>query len=79
MTIAYEIWDVDTADEVQILVNGVPVRYADLTPNETWSGTRLVVLPDELVFDTGTNVLTFDNTYNPPNAYFWGVGNVSVE
>ena len=78
VTIAYETWDVDTADEVEILVNGVHLGYAVVTPDETWSGTRLAVLPDELVFDTGTNVLTFNNTLNPPGEEWWGVRDVSI-
>ena len=79
VTITYEVWDVDTAYEVEILVNGVHVAYADVTPNETWSSTRLLVLPDGFVFAAGTNVLTFNNTNNPPRTFLWGVGNVSIE
>jgi hypothetical protein len=78
VTIAYEVWDVDDAAELEILANGVPVGYTNPTPNETWSGTRLVVLPDTLIFDTGTNVLTFRNTYNPPAEEGWGVRDVSM-
>ncbi len=78
VTVAYEVWDVDDAAEVEILANGVPVGCANPTPNETWSGTRLVVLPDALIFDAGTNILTFRNTYNPPAEEWWGVRDVSM-
>jgi hypothetical protein len=78
VTIAYQVWDMDYADEVEILVNGVHVAYTEITPNDTWSAPRQVVLPDGLVWDIGTNVLTFNNTYNPPRTYAWGVKNVSL-
>jgi C1A family cysteine protease len=77
VAIFYQAWDVDFATEVEILVNGEPTGYAPVTPNETWSGTLSVVLPDAAVFDGITNVLTFDNTYNPPKTYWWGVRNVT--
>jgi len=76
VTIVYEAWDVDFADEVEILVNGVHLEYTSVTPNSAWSGLRSVVLPDGLIFDSGMNVLTFNNGYNPPKTYAWGVGNV---
>lgn len=79
VTISYQVWDVDYSNEVEIFINGTSVGYAGTTPNETWSETRYVVLPDALVLDSGTNVLTFDNTYNPPKTYLWGVRNVAVE
>jgi hypothetical protein len=79
VTVAYEVWDVDFADEVEILINGAHADYTLVTPNATWSEVRYVLLPDDTVLDTGTNVLSFGNTYNPPNTYLWGVGNVSIE
>ncbi len=79
VTIAYQVWDMDYSNEVEIFINGTSVGYAGTTPNETWSETRYVVLPDALVLDSAANVLTFDNTYNPPKTYLWGVGSVFVE
>ncbi|MEW6443721.1 MAG: hypothetical protein AB1640_22490 [bacterium] len=78
-TVEYEVWDVDFNDEVEILVNGSHFAYAAKTASETWSGARTIVLPDAAVLDSGTNVLTFDNTYNPPKTFVWGVRNVSVD
>jgi Fibronectin type III domain len=79
VTLAYRVWDIDINDEVRIYVNGSPVDYAPETSNERWSGDLTLRLPDSLVNDNGTNIVVFNNTYNPPNSYFWGVGNVSVE
>jgi hypothetical protein len=79
VTIAYEVWDVDFSDEVEILINGAHADYTPVTPNSTWSEVRYVVLPDDAVLDTGMNVLTFSNTWNPPSTYLWGVANVSIE
>lgn len=79
VTLAYEVWDVDYADEVQISLNGRTLGYTPTTPNEAWSETRYITLPDVLVLDSGLNFLTFDNTYNPPKIYVWGVRNVSIQ
>jgi len=78
VAIVYQVWDVDFSDEVEVLVNGVPLEHALITPNATWSGTRFLTIPDALVSDTGFNVLSFNNTYNPTRTYAWGVRNVSI-
>ena len=36
------------------------------------------MIPDDMVFDEIGNVLTFNNTSNPPKSYLWGVRNVSI-
>ena len=79
IVVFYRVWDVDTDDEVEILVNGEPIAHAETTPDSGWSDTRVIVLPDASVLDAGTNVLTFDNTVNPPKTYWWGVGDVTVD
>jgi len=79
VTLNYQAWDVDFADEVQIVLNGTPVGYAKETKNNRWSGDLSINLPDSLVNNTGQNIVEFNNTYNPPNTYWWGVGNVSVD
>jgi len=76
--LSYRVWDIDVADEVRISVNGTPVGYAPKTRNESWSGDQSLTISDDLVNDSGTNIVVFTNTYNPPNTYYWGVGNVSV-
>lgn len=79
LELAYRVWDVDFTQEVEILVNGVHLGYAPVTPDETWSGVLTISLPDEMILDSGPNVITFSNTYNPPKTYWWGVSSVSVE
>ena len=79
MDLAYSVWDVDVSNEVDILVNGVHFEYTESTENETWSGTCHITIPDEWIMDAGTNVITFNNTRNPPKSYWWGVADVSVE
>ena len=76
--LSYRVWDMDFADEVRVYVNGTPVGYAPKTSNESWSGTQSLTIPDNLVNNSGVNTVVFTNTYNPPNSYYWGVGNVSV-
>jgi Bacterial TSP3 repeat len=75
----YEAWDVDLSDEVQILINGEEIGFAPRTGNETWGGLQYITLPDSVVYDSADNYIVFNNTYNPPNAYWWGVRLVSVK
>jgi hypothetical protein len=74
--IAYEMYDIDIIDEVEILINGIKVSNVSTTGNNAWGGVQTVILPDNLVNDSSTNILTFNNTYNPDKTYFWGVRNV---
>lgn len=76
----YEIYDVDTANEINLLLNGVKVRDEAITRNNAWSEKRELLLPDSLVHDFGRNVLTFDNTKNPEAewVWIWGVRNVAI-
>jgi hypothetical protein len=78
VTVYYEVWDVDFADEVEILVNGESAGFAPTTANNSWGSMQAVVLPDDAVYDASVNLLTFTNTYNPPKTYWWGVRNVSL-
>ncbi len=78
VTVNYEAWDVDFTTEVEILINGEPVGYAGTTANNSWGSNEGILLPDSYVYDASLNLLTFTNTYNPPNTYWWGVRNVTV-
>jgi predicted GH43/DUF377 family glycosyl hydrolase len=78
LNLAYQVFDIDHLDEVDIVLNDTKVKDETLTSNETWSETRTLLLPDELVHNTGVNVLIFENTKNPPRNWRWGVRNVSV-
>jgi hypothetical protein len=75
--LGYEAWDVDYSTEVKIALNGHQLGYVPVTGNRAWGPLRRKILPDKWVNDTGTNVLKFSNTGNPPNKYSWGVRNVS--
>ena len=79
VVLSYEVWDVDFSDEVEILVNGESVGFAPTTLNEAWGSTEVIILPDSYVDDTSVNLLTFSNSYNPPNIYRWGVRNVQLD
>jgi len=76
----YEIYDVDNADEIDILLNGVKLRDEAITRDNRWSEQRELLLPDSLVHDLGSNVLTFDNKKNPGAdwIWIWGVRNVLI-
>ncbi len=78
LNLAYQVFDIDHLDEVDVVVNDTKLHDEALTSNEAWSETRNLLLPDELVHNTGINVLIFENTKNPPRNWRWGVRNVSV-
>jgi hypothetical protein len=52
----------------------------DFTPrrDNAWTGPYSLTLPDNLVNDAQSNILTFDNTYNPPKTFFWGIRQVNT-
>jgi hypothetical protein len=79
VVIRYGAYDIDSAKEVQILVNGQSVGYVSITPNNGWAGPFTIMLPDNLVNDASSNTLVFDNTYNPPNLLWWGIRNVALQ
>ncbi len=94
VTISFEAYDIDSDDEVEVLVNdelvaNVPVNPAAAireTPegidiadeDKVWTGPYTLTLSDSLVVDDSRNILTFDNTRNPPNTWWWGVRNVQL-
>ncbi len=78
--LSFQAYDIDTQDEVAVLLNGTKVFDVPLTANNSWSGLLGVLLPDELIHDHyEDNELIFDNTKNPPQSLLWGVRQVSVE
>jgi len=76
--ISYEIFDADFPAEINILVNGVHVVDVGVTGNNAWSARRVVIVPDGLISNTQPNVVTFDNAFNPPNTFIWGVRLISL-
>jgi archaellum component FlaF (FlaF/FlaG flagellin family) len=79
VTLYYEAWDVDNASEIEILLNGTLIGNAPETANDAWGGLQSITMADALVNDSSDNYLTFNNTANPPNKWWWGVKNVSVD
>ncbi|MGH7452022.1 MAG: LamG domain-containing protein, partial [bacterium] len=77
--LSFQAYDIDTQDEVAVILNGTKVFDVPLTANNSWSGLLGVLLPDELIDDYDDNELIFDNTKNPPQSLLWGVRRVSVD
>ena len=71
------MYDIGREDEVQIFVNGESVGYA-VGVDKEWSGEQEIILPGQYVNDSGSNILTFNNTCNSPATFWWGVKNVSL-
>ena len=77
-TLSYQVYDIDTIAEGDVLLNEVPILDLDPSGDNLWSITRTLILPDSLVHNGATNVLVFDNAKNPPGTNVWGVRQVSV-
>ena len=79
LVLNYVVYDVDYEDEVEIHLNQTRLKYAPRTDNNGFSEDLVVVLPFDLVSTDQPNIVVFDNTYNPPIGYKWGVGRTFVE
>ncbi len=76
----FQLWDIDTAGELEVLLNGTLLRsYGPLTGDQEWSREQVLRVDDTVVADQGLNTLTFSAAFNPPNRYWWGVQGVSCE
>ena len=76
--IKYDVYDVDNATEIEILINGHSVGYVPQTNNDSWRANQTITLPSAHLNNPGINVITFNNTHNPTSSYRWGVRNVSI-
>jgi hypothetical protein len=79
VTLWFDVYDVDFQGEVSVKINGTEVHLPAATPTSSWAGKTTIELPDDLVDDTETNVLTFDNLSAPPGVEVWGVRTVSLK
>jgi hypothetical protein len=78
--IRFRLWDIDTAGELDVLLNGALLQsYGPLTGDHEWSGEQVLRVDDHLVADEGLNTLTFSASYNPSKRFWWGVRGVSCE
>ncbi|MCB2101944.1 MAG: M10 family metallopeptidase C-terminal domain-containing protein [Rhodobacterales bacterium] len=66
-------WDVDFADEVEVLLNGVSLGFLSVGVNEQLNGgdTFAIAAGDQI---TGTNILTFQQATNV--TWKWGVTDI---
>jgi hypothetical protein len=76
--IEYEAWDVSSATEVEITLNGLHMAFAPITLGQQWSFPVTIRLPQDQVKQDSTNRLVFSNAFNPPANELWGVRNISV-
>lgn len=75
----YEVWNTNTDGEIEIIVNTKKLVDVALAGNEVWSTKRRVKIKDILLCDDNMeNIITFNNTSNPPNSNLWGVRNVAL-
>ncbi len=78
--LTYQVYDIDNVRELDILINGTKIHDEAITRNSAWSEERSLNIPDNLVNDSGLNVITFDNTQNPGAdwIWLWGVRNLKI-
>ena len=77
VVVHYAAGGIDTPTELQVLLNGKSVAYADPTPGRWTTGLRLT-LPRHML-KRGMNILTFDNTQTPAHDLRWGVAQVRID
>lgn len=73
-TLSYDAFDAQ-AGEITIYVNWVALATVDIGPDGDWTGVRQLLIPDDLLVDGQTNVISFvpsDHTGT------WGVRTVSL-
>ncbi|MCA9771357.1 MAG: FHA domain-containing protein [Myxococcales bacterium] len=75
--IHFMVGDIAHDDEIEIKVNGHLVGYAPLA-TKRWTNLLTLDVPGEFIRRGQKNIVTFDNTRNPPGHYSWGVKNVAV-
>jgi len=74
VVVAFQGYDVDSGDEVEIFINGLSRGFRSCQSGEgAWSRVCTVELPDEYVFDSLTNMLHFRHATDPSGP--WGVKN----
>jgi hypothetical protein len=74
----FSAFDVDSDDEVEILINGQSAGFVLTTPNGAWGTQDTVILTDSEVKNTGINVVTFVNRSATGGYEDWGVKDVSM-
>lgn len=74
LTLSLLGYDIDTVDEVEVLLNGSSLGYLELTANNAFSVSEFTILAADL--DVGTNGLVFRQSHN--NTYVWGVDQVAL-
>ena len=80
LTLIYEVYDIDTEEEVDIFLNGTKIHDERMTADLEWSSTRALLLPDSLVHDFSNNKILFVNHKNSINnkQFYWGVRKIEV-
>ncbi len=76
-TVFYTAGGIDSANELEILLNNKHVGYVEPSPSGWTAGLRLT-LPRNLL-RPGVNILTFDNTMTPATSERWGIAQVRVQ
>ncbi|MGH7454947.1 MAG: SBBP repeat-containing protein, partial [bacterium] len=80
LNLLYQVYDIDMPAEVKVFLNGVHIHNEKTTNDSSWSDTRVLLLEDALVHDSGLNEIRFVNAENVKHSVkrYWGVRAVSV-
>ena len=75
--LAYRVWDINTPTEVEILLNGASLGYADMTDDQAASPLLTIRIPPEYLETAGLNTLRFEwNAADQDDV--WAVGAVEI-
>jgi hypothetical protein len=81
LELRYKAFDIDSADEVKVRLNGQPILALPPTGDSVWSSARTHDVALDLLKPGDPNYLVFDHAYNKvgePAAYAWGVSDVEI-
>lgn len=74
LTLNLRGYDIDTANEVQVLLNGSSIGYLGTTSNNGYGASEFVISADDQL--NGTNTIEFVQEIN--DSFIWGVDDVSL-
>jgi hypothetical protein len=77
--LTYQAYDINSAGEVSILINGTTIAYAKKTKSIKWGGNKTITIPKAYLSSSSTNVVTFKTNSSSPATDRWGVRNIKVK
>jgi hypothetical protein len=77
--LTYQAYDINSAGEVSILINGSTIAYVKKTKSTKWGGNKTITIPKAYLSSSSTNIVTFKTNSGSPTTDRWGVRNIKVK